>query len=218
MRDEKRDRYEQRVTELAIAELDALNEIGNIGSGNAATALSQLLGARVQMSLPRTAVCTLEEACAALSHDGGVGIGVEVEFSGGLAGTMMLTLTEDSALELVSQFAMLSGKGLEDSMVHSALMEVGNIISCSFVTALSDFLSAQGKPSPPMFVHDYFEAFVCNALAHGADGVDEVLVFTTELKVAEKALAGELVFMPSPETYMGILKGLQVTEGVEEDV
>lgn len=204
--------------ELTAIQLDALNEVGNIGSGNAATAMSQLLGATVNMSLPRTAMCPLESACEALAPEGAVGVGIEVEFSGSLTGTMLLALDEASAMELVAQFGMLVGKDLSDPLVRSALMEVGNIISCAFVTALADFLGTSGRPSPPMFVHDYFEAFVCNSLVHGAEGVDQVLVFTTELKVDEKALAGELVFMPSPETYMGILEELQVTKGVEKDV
>jgi len=190
-------------------QLDVLNEIGNIGAGNAATALSMMMGSLVDMSLPWTKFCPVEEACGLLSHPEQVGIGVQIGIDGGIDGLMLLTFDEDSALHILGSFGdMIPEKSITHEIARSALMEVGNIVAGSFVTALSEFLKCSAWCSTPTLVHDYFDAFVCAVMVSGCQETDYVLVFKTELHVGGKVLHSDLAFMPGEESFQRILDAL----------
>lgn len=202
---------------MSLLQLDILNEVGNIGAGNAATSLSLLMERKVIMHLPWTRVCSIEEGCAILSRVGEVGLCVEVRVEGRLSGTMLLTLTEDSAEHLIQSFGpMLEGMSLKDELAQSALMEVGNIVTGAFVTAISNFVGELGVSTPPILLYDYFDAFICNTIVVGAEGLDAVLVFKTELEVDGKSISGDLAFLPSPEAFGAITEKLHVAEGKVE--
>ena len=199
---------------MTDVQLDMLNEVGNIGAGNAATSLSVLLGRTVQMELPYTRLCTMEQACEVLSAPGEIGIGIEVHVKGQLDGIMLFTLSEDSARQVLEAFGdLLSSCELANEMAQSALLEVGNIVTGAFMTSMCDFVKAEGQSSPPNLMHDYYDAFVCNVVAAGTQGVDVVLVLKTELKAAGQAVAGELAFMPSPDALAAVLQRLEALEG-----
>jgi len=203
------------VITITDVQLDMLNEVGNIGAGNAATSLSILLGRTVQMKLPWTRLCTMEKACEVLTVPGEIGVGIEVHVKGQLDGIMLFTLSEDSARQLLEAFGdLLANCELTNEMAKSALLEVGNIVTGAFLTSMSDFVRAVGLSSPPSLMHDYYDAFVCNVVAAGTEDVDVVLVFKTELKVDGQAVAGELAFMPSPGALTAVLQRLQALEGV----
>ena len=205
------------MTVASSLQLDMLNEVGNIGAGNAATSLSILMDRKVIMHLPWTKVCSIEEGCSILSRAGEVGICVEVRVEGNLGGTMLLTLTEDSAAHIIRSFGpMLEGKTLVDDLAQSALMEVGNIVTGSFLTAISNFVGETGMSTPPTLLYDYFDAFICNTVVARTEGFDAVLVFKTELEVDGKAISGDLAFLPSSEAFSAITKHLGVAEGKVE--
>ena len=198
-------------------QLDMLNEVGNIGAGNAATSLSVLMERKVFMHLPWTKVCSIEDGCSILSRVGEIGICIEVRVEGDLSGTMLLTLTEDSAMHIIHSFGtILEGKTLLDDLAQSALMEVGNIVTGSFITAMSNFVGKTGMSTPPTLLYDYFDAFICNTVVARTEGSDAVLVFKTELEVDGKAISGDLAFLPSPEAFCAITKKLDGAEGMVE--
>ncbi|MBT9135732.1 MAG: CheY-P phosphatase CheC [Firmicutes bacterium] len=200
--------------QVSSFQLDVLNEIGNIGAGNAATALSLLMGSPVDMALPWTKFCPLEEGCALLSRPDEVGVGVQIGLDGSVTGRMLLTFDEASALHILQAFGdMLPEKDLDNEMARSALMEVGNIVAGSFVTALSEFLKASAWCSPPTLVHDYFDAFVCTVMVSGCQDTDYVLVFKTELQVGGKVLHSDLAFMPTEDSFRMIMNALGATGG-----
>lgn len=200
---------------MSSFQLDILNEIGNIGAGNAATSLSMLMGRKVDMALPWTRFCSIEEGCAELSHFGQIGVGIEVGVEGAIEGLMLLTLDEQSALQLIEAFGeMLRGMGLDNELAQSALMEVGNIVTGSFLTAISNFLGVTATSTPPLFTHDYFDAFVCNIVVEGCRGVDGLFVFKTELKVDDRAVTGDLAFLPTPNSFALIMNKILSSGGM----
>jgi len=199
---------------ISAEQLDILNEIGNIGAGNAATALSQLMGTMVDMSLPWTKLCLIEEGCELLSRPEAVGVGIQIALEGQVSGMTLLTFSEESALHILEAFGdMLPDKSLLSEMARSALMEVGNIVTGSFATAISEFLHTIAWCTPPLFIHDFFDAFVCSVVVSGCQETDHVLVFKTELFVGGKALQSDLAFMPTKEAFHLIMRKLEATRG-----
>ncbi|MBS3872647.1 MAG: chemotaxis protein CheC [Firmicutes bacterium] len=199
---------------ISAQQIDILNEIGNIGAGNAATALSQLMGTMVDMSLPWTKLCLIEEGCELLSRPDEAGVGIQIALEGKINGLTLLTFDEESALYILNAFGdMLPDKRLESDMARSALMEVGNIVTGSFATAISEFLKTTAWCTPPLLIHDYFDAFVCSVVVSGCQETDHVLVFKTELFVGGKALQSDLAFMPTKESFQLIMRELDATRG-----
>lgn len=203
------------MTSVTAFQLDVLNEIGNIGAGHAATSLSMLMGRKVDMALPWTRLCSIEQGCAELSHIGQIGVGIEVGVEGTIEGLMLLTLDEPSAVQLIEAFGdMLKGLSLRDELAQSALMEVGNIVTGAFLTAISNFLGETTSSTPPRFTHDYFDAFVCNIVVEGCRGVDALLVFKTELKVDDRSVTGDLAFLPTPDAFTLIMNKILSSGGM----
>ncbi len=200
---------------ISSLQLDVMNEIGNMGAGHAATALSLLMGRKVDMAVPATKFLSIEAGCAELSREGEVGVGVEVGLAGSIDGLTLLTVDENSALHLLEAFGdMLAGQGLDDELAQSALMEIGNIVTGSFLTAISDFLGETASALPPRFIHDYFDAFVCNVVVAGCSNVDGLLVFKTELTVDDRCVSSDLVFLPSPEAFALIMNKILSAGGM----
>lgn len=200
---------------ISSLQLDVMNEIGNMGAGHAATALSLLMGRKVDMAVPATKFLSIEAGCAELSREGEVGVGVEVGLAGSIDGLTLLTVDENSALHLLEAFGdMLAGQGLDDELAQSALMEIGNIVTGSFLTAITDFLGETASALPPRFIHDYFDAFVCNVVVAGCSNVDGLLVFKTELTVDDRCVSSDLAFLPSPEAFALIMNKILSAGGM----
>lgn len=200
---------------VSLVQLDVMNEIGNMGAGHAATALSLLMGRKVDMAVPETKFLNIEAGCRELSREGEVGVGIEVGLCGTIDGLTLLTVDEASALHLLEAFGeMLAGSGLDDAMAQSALMEIGNIVTGSFLTAVTNFLGETSSALPPRFIHDYFDAFVCNVVVAGCGNVDGLLVFKTELRVDERCIASDLAFLPSPQAFALIVNKILYSGGM----
>lgn len=200
---------------ISTMQLDVMNEIGNMGAGHAATALSLLMGRKVDMKVPQTKFLSIEAGCMELSREGEVGVGVEVGLSGAIDGLTLLTVDEKSAEHLLEAFGdMLAGQGLDDALAQSALMEIGNIVTGSFLSTIADFLGESTCALPPRLIHDYYDAFVCNVVVAGCHNVDGLLIFKTELRIDDRCISSDLVFLPSQEAFELIMNKILSAGGM----
>ena len=140
-----------RYEEMNDMKLDIFKEMGSIGGGNAATALSSMLNARVSMALPRAEILEFNDALARLGDPEIVIAGVLVELTGEIQGIMLFIIPEEFSDEVL--FRML-GKTrtalLElDEIESSVLTEIGNIVISSYVTALSSLAGVEVELSVP---------------------------------------------------------------------
>ena len=118
---------------------DVLREIGNIGAGNATTALASLLGQKVDMSVPQVKLLEFDEIGELVGGEETVLAGIYLGVEGDIGGNMMFLLSIPSAKYLVSKLMMGMESPGEDfsEMERSALQEVGNIITGSYLNALA---------------------------------------------------------------------------------
>jgi chemotaxis protein CheC len=129
---------------LTAEQLDALKEIGNIGAGNAASALGQLLGKQVSISVPNLGLINLEELSKSpfLPHSDDIGIAVSSNILGTLAGGMIVLFSQKSALLLIDilMHRRIGSTKFFNIMDASALSEGSNILCCSYLNAVVEFL------------------------------------------------------------------------------
>lgn len=201
--------------ELTPVQMDLLKELGNIGAGNATTALSTMLGdQRLDMVVPEVVVCTLPETVELVGGPEMVVVGIYISMSGDVDGHIVFLLPKESALKLVG---VLIGMRLEDidEMGLSVLQEVGNIVIASYLNALSDMTGLKLVPSVPALAIDMAGA-VWGAILAGAQITEDfVTVIKAAFHVEKTSLDGLIIMIPEADYFDKIFSILLGTETAE---
>ncbi|MBA2644302.1 MAG: chemotaxis protein CheC [Solirubrobacterales bacterium] len=166
-------------TQFNDLQLDALRELANIGSGNASTALSGMLGRPVDISVPVASALPLADAVEAIGDAESEVTGVMLGIVGELTGSVILLVSPDDAATLCNML----GVDVDSEWGLSALGEIGNIVGASYINALAVMTGFAMEPTPPSTTTDMLGAIVASALAEHADGTDVALVLDSEMSV-----------------------------------
>lgn len=191
--------------------IDVLREIGNIGAGNATTAISQMLGARLNMEVPKVQLMEASELGGAICDEEETVVGIFLEVLDDINGSMMFLMTMESAHIIVNKLMMRDPDYNEpfDEMDLSALKEIGNIIASSYLTALSSLTNMKIQPSVPYIAVDMAAAILSvPAIQFGQYG-DNALFIETEFG-DDKEMQGYFILMPEQDSYAKILKALGI--------
>ena len=129
------------INELNEKYLDVLREVGNIGAGNAATALSEMLGYMVKVSVPSVKVADMKDVAKEIDTGDEEVIAILINLDQDLIGTILTVLYKPFVNELIKTFLGCEIKTTDDlranEMAKSALSEVGNITAANYVNALA---------------------------------------------------------------------------------
>ena len=142
--------------ELNGMELDTIREIGSIGTGNAATALSSMLECPVRIDMPEVRIMGYNEAIDWIGGPEVITAGVLVHISGELNG-IMLSVQQMEFVNLALKRMMNHTVDAYDQLSEldrSALVEVGNIMICTFINALSSLAGITTNLTVPAFAVD----------------------------------------------------------------
>lgn len=196
---------------LGAHQLDALREIGNIGAGTAATALSQLTGRPVQMGVPTVVMVPVEEAADRVAEPTDIVAVVLVPVSGDVDGHMLIVMGERGAREMVG--LLMGGMvppeaGGFSEIELSALQEVGNILTSSYLGALAQLTGLHLEPAPPAVGVDMAAALLGAALAEVATEAPVVLLLESPLSDGDSASDGDVIFIPTSAGLTVILERL----------
>jgi chemotaxis protein CheC len=201
-------------TALGEGQLDALREVGNIGAGTAATALSTLLGAPVAMAVPRARVLPLERIPREVGGDDELVAAVLLGVTGEAPGHMLLTMGLASAraitAALLGRPAGDPGDPALDEMELSALQEVGNILTSAYLGALTSLTGLRLEPTPPALGVDLSDALLGSALAEVAGDAEAALLIDARIGGLGAERAGCLMFLPEPGALEVVLERLGV--------
>ncbi len=169
--------------ELSANELDALQEISNIGMGNAVTSLAQLINRRVDMRVPRAYFLSLEEIVTVVGGYEELVACISLRLLGDAPGIILYLFDEKSVYRLVDLLLGLpSGTtSVLDEMGQSAAMEVGNVLTGSFVSAISQMTGLHMITAVPLFAYDMLGAVLSSLMVAAGRVEDSVLVIETEL-------------------------------------
>ena len=194
--------------EMSQEYFDILREIGNIGAGNATTALAQMLQCKVDMSVPKVGLLEFKEVGAAMGGEEQIMAGIYLGVEGDITGSIMFLLEKNSARFLVSKLMGMEMEGEEFSeMEFSALKEVGNIITGAYLNSLSSLTNLKIYPTIPDVAVDMAGAIMrVPAIQFGAIG-DRMLLIQTQF-FDEVAIDGYFILIPDMESYSKILSAL----------
>ena len=199
---------------LKAIQLDALKEVANIGAGHAATALSQMIGGTIMISVPTINISRLEEIPPQVAEPDEPVAAVLMHMLGDLTGRTMLVFPRQSALRLAELMLHRdAGSSLEfGEMEQSALKEAGNILSSAYMNALSEFIHLMLLPSPPSLAVDMSTAVLTTAYLQFSSQKDYVFCVESEfmmVKISEK-LRGFFLLLPDPASLQVLLRAVRV--------
>jgi chemotaxis protein CheC len=193
---------------LSPMQIDALKEVGNIGTGNAATALSQLLNMRIDMAVPNINIVPFDEIFSRIGGEEVV-IGVLVRVLGDTPGNILFIFKKQVALNFITA---LTGQETEQicELGTSVLCEIGNIISSSFMNAIAKFTNLVIMPSVPAVTYDMMGAILSTTFIESGQFDEYVLDIETSFLQDNSAVSGHFYYIPMPGSLEKILKSLGI--------
>lgn len=201
--------------ELSSLELDTLREIGSMGTGNAATALSQMLGREVRITLPEVRIMGYNEAIEWIGGPEEITAGVLVKLSGQING-IMLSVQPLEFVNIVLESTMSTR--VEDytaltEMGNSALVEVGNIMISTFINALSGLADMNVSLTVPAFTVDMQGAILAVPMAEYGGQSDYIMTIGGNFICDNKQVPCRLLMSPDLRSLNALLRKLGVSDG-----
>lgn len=192
--------------------LDVLKEIGNIGAGNAATALAKLLDKKIDMKVPQIRVMKFSEVSDVLGGAETEVVGILLGVTGDINGNILFVLDLISARRLVN---ILMGNPVNqeitfDSMECSALQEIGNILAGSYLSSLSNLTNLKILSDIPGLAIDMAGAILSVPTIEFGKSSDTALYIENEFLYGSDSVIGDFFLVPDEASYIRLLKALGV--------
>ena len=202
------------IRSLKPNQLDALREVANIGAGHAATALSQMTGGTIMISVPTINIARLEEVPPQVSGPEEPVAAVLMHMLGDLTGRTLLVFPKPTAIRL-SEMMLRRPQGSSvdlGELEQSAIKEAGNILSGAYMNALSDFMGLMLLPSPPSLAIDMSDAVLTTAYLQFGSDRDYVFCVESEFFLQDigERLRGFFLLLPDYASLQAILKAIRV--------
>jgi chemotaxis protein CheC len=197
---------------LSSIQIDALREIGNVGAGNAATALSQMVNKKIDMTVPKINILPFDEVSETVGGPENLVVGLYLRVDGHAPSNILFLLPINSAKSLVDML-MCKEAGATDEFGEieiSALKELGNILSGSYLNALAMFTNLTFSPSVPALALDMAGAILSTVLIQLGEVGDHALVIETLFLEENQEVKGHFFLLPDPGSLDLIVQALGV--------
>lgn len=187
---------------------DVLKELGNIGAGNATTALAQMLQCKVDMKVPQVRLLDFSEVGEVMGGEEQIVVGIYLAVEGDITGSIMFILEQGAGKALVEKLMGVKTQGESFTELQiSAMKEIGNIITGAYLNSLSQLTNLKILPSVPDLSIDMLNAILSvPAIEFGVMG-DQILLIQTQF-TDEVDLNGYFILMPDLESYAKMLTAL----------
>lgn len=198
--------------DLNDIQMDVLREIGNIGSGNAATSLSNMLMRPVGINVPQIKILDYNQVVTALGGPETMIVGLLLSLSGDVTGMMMFLLQQDFAHMTLNA---LLGQAFHDfsevdEMGYSAMTEVANIMAASYVNAVSTLTGLSINISVPDICIDMAGAILSVPAIHYANISDKIIFIEDEFNSQEENAISHILMIPDVESLQKIMTNLGI--------
>lgn len=203
---------------LTDLQLDMLRELGNIGSGHAITALSELLNKNVEVSLTSADINYFWKVPEMFDNyiKEVVGIYSEIPFDSNLV--IIQLFTKESIINLINLLTEQDKKQIDDlktifdmdEFSYSIIYEIGNILSGHYTNALADLLSIKLVPHVPKIAIDTLNAIIDSIIAKYSQISDYMLLINSNLKVSDLNVKGVICLIPCTEILARLFEILNI--------
>lgn len=209
----KKNDIKQKISDV---DYDMLKECGNVGVGNAATALSSMLNKKVEINIPETKFVPIERFSDELGGPEAIVEAIYIEILGDLKGESLFVFPEKGAFELID---LMMGQEIGTTKEmgeseNSAIMEMANIVMGAYLSSLATMIDMKILPSPPHTASDMVQALVDSILAKFSDRSDEILIVKEKLNVDGHDINGTFVIILTDESLKKLLSVVHKKYGI----
>lgn len=189
---------------------DVLMEIGNIGTGNAVTSLSQMLSRQIDMERPVVKILEFNEVPELLGGMEETRVGVLLEIKGDINGMFMFLISEPFLQVMLEGLLGIDVKDIHelDSLSLSAVGEIGNIMCCSYINALTRMMDIKVDVSVPDICVDMIGAILSVPMIHFASISDELLLIEDRYHFGDTSVISHVLFLPEIDSLERIFHAL----------
>ncbi|HBD64647.1 MAG TPA: chemotaxis protein CheC [Clostridiales bacterium] len=199
--------------ELNEIHIDVLKEIGNIGAGNAATSLSQMLSKRIDMNVPEVSLLNYDDIIDSIGGAENVVVGILVGFEGEIDGIILFLLKKEFVHLILNSLMGTELKSFEDisEMEMSALSEIGNIMVSSYVNSISSLTNMKIDITVPSLNIDMSGALLDAVTAEFSEAADKVIFIREKYFCQDETVYSHMLLLPNTTS----LKILLTRFGIE---
>ncbi len=202
----------ERFEDLGAMEIDVLTEVGNIGAGNAMTALSSMIGQMVDIEVPAVNILGFQEA---IDYAGGpekTVVGIIVPIKDDIEGEILFLLENDIVELVVSTFFGTTDIDLLNLSpeMTSALTELGNIMAASYVNAIAELTGMKIEVEIPMLSVDMLGAIMSVPAAQMGELSDKLLYIDNLMVIDKVSVKSKMMLLPTVESLDKLLRSLGV--------
>lgn len=189
--------------------IDILKEIGNIGAGNAATSLSQMLSKRIDMNVPEVKILKYDDAIESIGGAENVVVGILVSFHGDIDGIILFLFKKEFVHLVLNSLMGTTLCNFEDisELELSALSEIGNIMVSSYVNSIASLTNMAIDISVPGLNIDMAGALLEAVTAEFAEAADKVIFIKEKFYCGEETVFSNMLLLPSASSLNILLKG-----------
>src|SRR5690625_496399 len=205
------------VNKLSTIEKEVLREIGNIGAGNAATSMSQLINKRVKMEVPSVQIVTINEMMEIIGGPEKLIVAILFQIKGEVTGTVSFVLTIKEAENLIRQMTNIDHISLhvheeQDELVVSMLQEMANILTGSYLSALADFTGIKMTTTIPYLSIDMAAASLVTGLVEMSEVTDYAIIIDTKITGNEDGagINGHFLLIPDSNSIPKLFASLGI--------
>ena len=190
---------------------DILKEIGNIGTGNAVTALSQMLMHPVDIAVPDLKILKYQEVCSLLDSADELQTGIMVGVGGDMEGMFLFLLSETFTMMVLNKILGEEEREFLNpgEMERSLICELGNIMCGSYINALASVMDLKLEVSVPDVCIDMGGAFLSVPLSRFLRVSDDILMIDNLFHLGGESFLGRMLFIPEPDSLDMMLRSLR---------
>lgn len=193
--------------EIDQVKKDILKEVANIGAGNAATAFSGMIGQKIEMTVPKVEVLNIQELPAITGDEEEFIACIMINFCGEISGKILLVVDMDN-VEKMLKLIFNTDDLPEKEMQHSALNELGNILSGAYLKAINDFTDLDLDQEVPAMAYDMAGAVLSSSVIDYSQTEDFILLLETEFIAGDEKIELFYFFIPEKNSLDYLFKRL----------
>ncbi|MDD2480771.1 MAG: chemotaxis protein CheC [Lutispora sp.] len=199
------------IVDLNSQQIDVLKEIGNIGAGNAITALSKMVSKRIDMKVPIVNVIEFKDVAELVGGPEVLVSGIYFKVSGDITGSIMFLIDNNSSRILINWLMNKNETSMElDEIELSALKEIGNILAGSYLSSLATLTGLSMSVSVPSLAIDMAGAIISVPVIMFGQVGDHVLLIETDFIEGLNHVKGNFFLIPDEQSFEILLKSLGV--------
>ena len=193
-------------------QFDVMREIGNIGAGNACTALSVLLGTTIDMSVPSIKLLGFDDTSNYLGGPDTEVLGVKIDVTDDLEGMMFHIVNKRFAERLINTFyeKKLDSFANIDEMDSSVISEMANITSGAYANSIATLTGLVVNIGTPNQQANKVRDILRIPLEAFAKTGDKILVVDEQFIIDEEQITSHMILVLENDSLKKLFEKLGV--------